>query len=106
MPPLNRVHFRPHSFPTPLEKVELRSRKCLYCNKGDELDTCRSFGAHEKREILRKKGCCFLCLSPGHRAMECVKRSRVLFVMGLTISQYVFGIDMMTTCLQKGTLIM
>ncbi|GFW11263.1 uncharacterized protein TNCV_3807831 [Trichonephila clavipes] len=73
-PPPNRVHFRPHSFPTPLEKVELRSRKCLYCNKGHELDTCRSFGAHEKREILRKKGCCFLCLSPGHRAMECVKR--------------------------------
>ncbi|GFX38566.1 uncharacterized protein TNCV_3206341 [Trichonephila clavipes] len=28
-PPPNRVHFRPHSFPTPLEKVELRSRKCL-----------------------------------------------------------------------------
>ncbi|GFX27200.1 DUF1758 domain-containing protein [Trichonephila clavipes] len=73
-PPPNRVHFRPHSFPTPLEKIELRSRKCLYCNKGHELDTCRSFGAHEKREILRKKGCCFLCLSPGHRAMECVKR--------------------------------
>ncbi|GFX71397.1 uncharacterized protein TNCV_2454081 [Trichonephila clavipes] len=24
-PPPNRVHFRPHSFPTPLEKVELRS---------------------------------------------------------------------------------
>ncbi|GFW51955.1 uncharacterized protein TNCV_1188861 [Trichonephila clavipes] len=68
----NRVHFRPHSFPTPLEKVELRSRKCLYCNKGHELDTCRSFDAHEKREILRKKGCFFLCLSPGHRAMECV----------------------------------
>ncbi|GFX19923.1 uncharacterized protein TNCV_1434831 [Trichonephila clavipes] len=73
-PPPNRVHFRPHSFPTPLEKVELRSRKCLYCNKGHELDTCRSFGAHEKQEILRKKGCCFLCLLPGHRAMECVKR--------------------------------
>ncbi|GFW24730.1 DUF1758 domain-containing protein [Trichonephila clavipes] len=73
-PPPSRVHFRPHSFPTPLEEVELRSRKCLYCNKGHELDTCRSFGAHEKREILRKKGCCFLCLSPGHRAMECVKR--------------------------------
>ncbi|GFX61618.1 uncharacterized protein TNCV_5111051 [Trichonephila clavipes] len=73
-PPPNRVHFRPHSFPTPLEKVELRSRKCLYCKKGHELDTCRSFGAHEKREILGKKGCCFLCLSPGHRAMECVKR--------------------------------
>ncbi|GFV98653.1 uncharacterized protein TNCV_1453391 [Trichonephila clavipes] len=72
-PPPNRVHFRPHSFPTPLEKVELRSRKCLYCNKGHELDTCRSFGAHEKREILRKKGCCFLCLSPCHRAMECIK---------------------------------
>ncbi|GFW93462.1 uncharacterized protein TNCV_46651 [Trichonephila clavipes] len=71
-PTPNRVHFRPHSFPTPLEKVELRSRKCLYCNKGHELDTCRSFGAHEKREILRKKGCCFLCLSHGHRARECV----------------------------------
>ncbi|GFV32399.1 uncharacterized protein TNCV_1676851 [Trichonephila clavipes] len=71
-PPPNRVHFRPHSFPTPLEKVELRSRKCLYCNKGHELDTCRSFDAHEKREILRKKGCCFLCLSHGHRARECV----------------------------------
>ncbi|GFW70595.1 uncharacterized protein TNCV_1624271 [Trichonephila clavipes] len=68
----NRVHFRPHSFPTPLEKVELRSRKCLYCNKGHELDTCRSFGAHEKREILREKGCCYLCLSHGHRARECV----------------------------------
>ncbi|GFY26931.1 uncharacterized protein TNCV_930721 [Trichonephila clavipes] len=73
-PPPNRVHLRPHSFPTPWEKVQPRNRKCLYCNKGHELDTCRSFGAHEKREILRKKGCCFLCLSPGHRAMECVKR--------------------------------
>ncbi|GFX38426.1 uncharacterized protein TNCV_2344011 [Trichonephila clavipes] len=104
-PPPNRVHFRAHSFPTPWERVELRNRKCLYCNKGHELDACRSFSAHEKREILRKKGCCFLCLSPGHRAMECVKGSRVLFVMGLTISQYVFGIDMMTTCLRKGTLI-
>ncbi|GFX05916.1 uncharacterized protein TNCV_1785481 [Trichonephila clavipes] len=72
-PPLNRVHFGAHSFPTPWEKVEPRNRKCLYCNKGHELDTCRSFGAHEKREILRKKGCCFLCLSPGHRAMECIK---------------------------------
>ncbi|GFU01185.1 uncharacterized protein TNCV_5108761 [Trichonephila clavipes] len=79
-PPPNRVHFRSHSFPTPLEKVELRSRKCLYCNKGHELDTCRSFGAHEKREILRKKGCCFLCLSPGHRAMECVKRGVVSYL--------------------------
>ncbi|GFX42723.1 integrase catalytic domain-containing protein [Trichonephila clavipes] len=73
-PPLNRVHFRAHSFPTPWEKVEPRNRKCLYCNKGHELDTCRSFSANEKREILRKKGCCFLCLSPGHRAMECVKK--------------------------------
>ncbi|GFU59754.1 uncharacterized protein TNCV_3187071 [Trichonephila clavipes] len=63
-PPPNRVHFRPHSFPTPLEKVELRSRKCLYCNKGHELDTCRSFGSHEKREILRKKGCCFYVCRP------------------------------------------
>ncbi|GFV98219.1 hypothetical protein TNCV_4449761 [Trichonephila clavipes] len=72
-PPPNGVHFRPHSFPTFLEKVELRSRKCLYCNKGHELDTCLSFGAHEKREILRKKGCCYLCLSPGHRARECIK---------------------------------
>ncbi|GFS80488.1 integrase catalytic domain-containing protein [Trichonephila clavipes] len=70
----NRVHFRPHSFPTLLEKVELRSRKCLYCNKGHELDACRSVSANEKREILRKKGCCYLCLSPGHREMECVKR--------------------------------
>ncbi|GFT00250.1 integrase catalytic domain-containing protein [Trichonephila clavipes] len=73
-PPPNRVHFRPHSFPTLLEKVELRSQKCLYCNKGHELDACRSFSANEKREILRKKGCCYLCLSLGHRAIECVKR--------------------------------
>ncbi|GFW84065.1 uncharacterized protein TNCV_1662321 [Trichonephila clavipes] len=73
-PPPNRVHLRPHSFPTPWEKVEPRSRKCLYCNKGHELDACRSFSANEKREILRKRGCCYLCLSPGHRAMECVKR--------------------------------
>ncbi|GFW28665.1 uncharacterized protein TNCV_3713801 [Trichonephila clavipes] len=71
-PPPNRVHFGAHSFPTPWEKVEPRNRKCLYCNKGHELDTCRSFDAHEKREILRKKGCCFLCLSHGHRARECV----------------------------------
>ncbi|GFS93198.1 DUF1758 domain-containing protein [Trichonephila clavipes] len=73
-PPPNRVHFRAHSFPTPWEKVEPRSRKCLYCSKGHELDACRSFSANEKREILRKKGCCYWCLSPGHRAMECVKR--------------------------------
>ncbi|GFV23113.1 hypothetical protein TNCV_3382641 [Trichonephila clavipes] len=73
-PPPNRVHFRAHSFPTPWERVELRNRKCLYCNKGHELDTCRSFSTHEKREILKEKGCCYLCFSPGHRAMECVKR--------------------------------
>ncbi|GFV42576.1 DUF1758 domain-containing protein [Trichonephila clavipes] len=73
-PPPNRVHLRPHSFPTPWENVEPRNRKCLYCNKGHELDACRSFSANEKREILRKKGCCFLCLSPGHRAIECVKK--------------------------------
>ncbi|GFX24193.1 uncharacterized protein TNCV_2436861 [Trichonephila clavipes] len=73
-PPPNRVHLRPHSFPTPWKKVEPRSRKCLYCHKGHELDACRSFSANEKREILRKKGCCYLCLSPGHREMECVKR--------------------------------
>ncbi|GFU43695.1 uncharacterized protein TNCV_1092911 [Trichonephila clavipes] len=73
-PPPNKVHLQPHSFPTPWEKVQPRNRKCLYCNKGHELDTCRSFSAHEKREILRKRDCCFLCLSPGHRAMECVKR--------------------------------
>ncbi|GFX05260.1 hypothetical protein TNCV_4175031 [Trichonephila clavipes] len=74
-PPPNRVHFRAHSFPTPWEKVEPRNRKCLYCNKGHELDACRSFSANEKREILRKKKrCCYLCLSPGHRAMECVKK--------------------------------
>ncbi|GFU22914.1 uncharacterized protein TNCV_4270751 [Trichonephila clavipes] len=59
-PPPNRVHLRPHSFPTPWEKVEPRNRKCLYCNKGHELDACRSFSANEKREILRKKGCCYL----------------------------------------------
>ncbi|GFV46071.1 hypothetical protein TNCV_1256291 [Trichonephila clavipes] len=46
-PPPNRVHFRPHSFPILLEKVELRSRKCLYYNKGHELDACRSFSANE-----------------------------------------------------------
>ncbi|GFT31252.1 transposable element Tc3 transposase [Trichonephila clavipes] len=80
-PPSNRVHFRPHSFPSLLEKVELRSRKCLYCNKGHELDACRSFSANEKREILRKKGC-YLCLSPGHRAMECVKRESCLICNG------------------------
>ncbi|GFV81788.1 uncharacterized protein TNCV_1056771 [Trichonephila clavipes] len=73
-PPPNRVHFRAHSFPIPWERVQPRNRKCLYCNKGHELDTCRSFSAHEKRKILREKGCCYLCLSPGHRAMECVKR--------------------------------
>ncbi|GFY24355.1 uncharacterized protein TNCV_1014041 [Trichonephila clavipes] len=56
MKPLpNRVHFRAHSFPTPWERVELRNRKYLYCNKGHELDACRSFSANEKREILRKK---------------------------------------------------
>ncbi|GFV15093.1 uncharacterized protein TNCV_2085861 [Trichonephila clavipes] len=53
-PTPNRVHFQPHSFLTPLEK-ELRSRKCLYCNKGHDLDACRSFNANEKREILRKR---------------------------------------------------
>ncbi|GFV20936.1 integrase catalytic domain-containing protein [Trichonephila clavipes] len=47
-PPPNIVHFRPHSFPTLLEKVELRSRKCLYCNKGHELYACHSFSANEK----------------------------------------------------------
>ncbi|GFW64708.1 integrase catalytic domain-containing protein [Trichonephila clavipes] len=71
-PPPNRVQFRPHSFPILLEKVELRSRKCLYCNKGHELDACRSFSANEKRENLRKKESGYLCLSPGHRAMECL----------------------------------
>ncbi|GFW42593.1 uncharacterized protein TNCV_4257871 [Trichonephila clavipes] len=66
-PTPNRVHFRPHSFPTLLEKVELRSRKCLYCNKGHELDTCRSFGAHEKREILREKAVViYVCRTNGH----------------------------------------
>ncbi|GFU04093.1 hypothetical protein TNCV_862531 [Trichonephila clavipes] len=55
-PPPNRVHFRPRSFPTLLEKVELRSRKCLYCNKGHELDACRSFSANEKREISESLG--------------------------------------------------
>ncbi|GFW20008.1 hypothetical protein TNCV_867141 [Trichonephila clavipes] len=102
-PPRMKVHFRPHSFPTPLEKVELRSRKCLYCNKGHELDTCRSFGAHEKREILRKKGCCFYVCRPVIEQWNVLRGSRVLFVMGLTISQYVFGIDMMTTCLERDT---
>ncbi|GFV49319.1 hypothetical protein TNCV_3630051 [Trichonephila clavipes] len=47
-PPPNRVHLRPHSFPTPWEKVEPRNRKFLYCNKGHELDACRSFSANEK----------------------------------------------------------
>ncbi|GFW35765.1 hypothetical protein TNCV_4436121 [Trichonephila clavipes] len=79
-PTPNRVHFRPHSFPTPLEKVELRSRKCLYCNKGHDLDACRSFNANEKREILREKGCCYLCLSHGHRARECVVRGVVSYL--------------------------
>ncbi|GFU16946.1 integrase catalytic domain-containing protein [Trichonephila clavipes] len=60
------IHF------TPLEKVELRSRKCLYCNKGHELDTCRSFGAHEKARNFKEEGLLFLCLSHGHRARECV----------------------------------
>ncbi|GFS65167.1 integrase catalytic domain-containing protein [Trichonephila inaurata madagascariensis] len=73
-PPLNTVQSGPHSFSTLLGKVEPRGRKCLYCNKGHELDACRSFSANEKREILRKKGCCYLCLTPGHRAMECVER--------------------------------
>ncbi|GFU01239.1 uncharacterized protein TNCV_5123941 [Trichonephila clavipes] len=73
-PPPNIVQSRPHSFSTLLGKVEPSGRKCLYCNKGHELDACRSFSANEKREILRKKGCCYLCLTPCQRAMECVKR--------------------------------
>ncbi|GFY71793.1 uncharacterized protein TNIN_432931 [Trichonephila inaurata madagascariensis] len=103
--PPNRIQSRPHSFPTLLGKVEPRGGKCLYCNKGHELDACRSFSANEKREILRKKGCCYLCLTPGHRAMECVKRESCPICNGPTISQYVFEIDMMTICLRKGTLI-
>ncbi|GFU33102.1 uncharacterized protein TNCV_4156451 [Trichonephila clavipes] len=52
------------------QKVEISSSTV---NPGHELDARRSFSANEKREIL-KKGCCYLYLSPGHRALECVKR--------------------------------
>ncbi|GFY13536.1 hypothetical protein TNCV_4959061 [Trichonephila clavipes] len=58
-PPPNRVHLRPHSFPTPWEKAEPRDRKCLYCNKGHELYACRSFGANEKHRNFKEKGLLF-----------------------------------------------
>ena len=45
---------------------------CVYCKEGHYSASCiRISTIPARREILRKEGCCFVCLRKGHRANEC-----------------------------------
>ncbi|GFV01936.1 hypothetical protein TNCV_4978871 [Trichonephila clavipes] len=75
-PPPNRVHLRPHSFPTPGRRYNLETENAYTVTR--VMNSTLAFGAtlwcSRKARNFKEEGCCFLCLSPGHRAMECVKR--------------------------------
>ena len=45
---------------------------CVYC-KGDHCSaSCEQVNTMvDRREVLLKEGCCFLCLTSGHRANQC-----------------------------------
>ena len=45
---------------------------CVYCREGHYSASCTKVSTiPARREILRKEGCCFVCLRKGHRANEC-----------------------------------
>ena len=68
------------------------ARGCLACNNGSHsLDSCREFlkmSDEDKRQFVKKKGICYLCLQHGHMAaacpceiscQECSKRHNTVF---------------------------
>ena len=53
-------------------------RKCPLCDKPHELEQCKTFlgkTPHERVEVCKSKGVCFSCLTKGHMARRCRKRT-------------------------------
>lgn len=46
---------------------------CVYCNEDGHSPTkcSKVLNHHSRKNILRKKGRCFICLDPGHVAKNC-----------------------------------
>ena len=67
------------SKPVPPQRAEFTKAKfCqFYERSGHDLTECKSFGAKsldERTEWIKNAGLCFLCLSEGHTASNCVKK--------------------------------
>ncbi|GFR10938.1 uncharacterized protein TNCT_469291 [Trichonephila clavata] len=60
-----------------IQVIDSNSSEC------HELEECHLLTANQKREILKKKGCCYLCLMPRHRANECLKKDLCPICNGL-----------------------
>ena len=55
-----------------LVKQDGRKRKCIFCNREHVEMTCKNIeDPEERKELLVKQGCCFMCLYKGHRAFKC-----------------------------------
>jgi hypothetical protein len=53
--------------------------KCVFCNKPHSSSDCcivQKMELADKQKRLRKAGCCFSCLRPGHVAKQCKAKSK------------------------------
>uniref|UniRef100_A0A5S6PZN5 CCHC-type domain-containing protein n=1 Tax=Trichuris muris TaxID=70415 RepID=A0A5S6PZN5_TRIMR len=49
-------------------------RKCVFCSQDHDYSACTRvdrLSLSEKKRILKRRRCCFVCLAPGHMAREC-----------------------------------
>ena len=63
---------------------------CVYC-KGDHFSAaCESFCETKvRKEVLKKEGRCFLCLSQGHKAAQCTSKRKCRKCSSVIINQFV-----------------
>ena len=62
-------------------EVKKPSNNCVFCKKSHESKDCyraQKMQLEEKKNVLKKEGCCFSCFKPGHRAKACKQRVKCI----------------------------
>ena len=53
---------------------EITNKKCIFCKENSHRsELCEKFDVENRKNILKKEGRCFLCLTPKHRIKDCTK---------------------------------
>ena len=56
------------------------SQLCNFCSGDHWNDNCPTYATvEERKQILKRLGCCYVCLKRGHRAFECLTKKTFYF---------------------------